>query len=95
VLSISEALRQHQGSISSSTTAAAKMESTQQQQSKPGTLPEEVLKMIHGHVHHEDKKQLYQDSLQKWVSLVLQRQPLLLAACSCTPTHSPQLRMPA
>jgi hypothetical protein len=29
------------------------------------TLPEEVLKMIHGHVPHDDKKQQYQESLQK------------------------------
>lgn len=31
------------------------------------TLPEEVLKVIHGHVEHEEKKQQYQESLQKWV----------------------------
>lgn len=28
-------------------------------------LPDEVLKMIHGQVPHEDKKQQYQESLQK------------------------------
>lgn len=55
------------------------MENTQ---SKPSILPEEVLKMIHGHVHHEDKKQLYQESLQKCVSpCCCCDNPA--AACSC------------
>eukprot|EP00879_Flechtneria_rotunda_P003110 GHRR01003331.1.p5 GENE.GHRR01003331.1~~GHRR01003331.1.p5 ORF type:complete len:106 (+),score=46.68 GHRR01003331.1:183-500(+) len=32
---------------------------------KPG-LSEEMLKVIHGHVDHEEKKDSYQGSLQKW-----------------------------
>ena len=39
----------------------------EQQQQKP-TLPEEFLKVIHGQVPHEDKKQQYQESLQKYVA---------------------------
>lgn len=39
----------------------------EQQQQKP-ILPEEFLKVIHGQVPHEDKKQQYQESLQKYVA---------------------------